>query len=71
MSARILNEVYYPTIDRPQIWDMQHLVTDGETFCHDERRHTGQLVCYSPTHCANIWFFQILTSVSHRERSSL
>src|SRR5262245_36376738 len=39
VSAGILNEVYYPTIDRPQIRDLQYLVTDGETFFHDERRH--------------------------------
>lgn len=39
LSAGVLNEVYYPTIDRPQIRDMQYLITDGKTFFHDERRH--------------------------------
>ena len=39
VSDGILNEVYYPTIDRPQIRDLQYLITDGETFFHDERRH--------------------------------
>jgi glucoamylase len=39
ISAGILNEVYHPTIDRPQIRDLQYLVTDGESFFHDERRH--------------------------------
>ena len=39
VSAGILNEVYYPTIDRPQIRDLQYLITDGKTFFHDERRH--------------------------------
>jgi GH15 family glucan-1,4-alpha-glucosidase len=34
----ILNEVYYPTIDRPQIRDLQYLITDGETFFHGERQ---------------------------------
>ncbi len=38
LSLGILNEVYYPTIDRPQIRDLQYLVTDGETFFLDERR---------------------------------
>ena len=38
VSHGILNEVYYPTIDRPQIRDMQLLVTDGETFFHEERK---------------------------------
>ncbi|TWU20886.1 glycoside hydrolase family 15 protein [Bythopirellula polymerisocia] len=40
VSAGILSEVYYPTIDQPQIRDLQFMITDGETFCHDERRHT-------------------------------
>ncbi|MGH7466493.1 MAG: glycoside hydrolase family 15 protein [Longimicrobiales bacterium] len=39
VSAGVLNEVYYPTVDRPQIRDLQYLVTDGESFFHDERRH--------------------------------
>jgi len=39
LSQGILNEVYYPTIDRPQIRDLQYLITDGATFFHDERRH--------------------------------
>src|SRR5512135_1665266 len=38
VSKGILNEVYYPTIDRPQIRDLQYLVSDGETFFSDERQ---------------------------------
>ncbi len=38
LSLGILNEVYYPTIDHPQIRDLQYLITDGKTFFHDERR---------------------------------
>ncbi len=38
VSHGILNEIYCPTIDRPQIRDMQFLITDGETFFHEERR---------------------------------
>ncbi len=38
VSKGILNEIYYPTIDRPQIRDLQYLITDGETFFSDERR---------------------------------
>ena len=34
-----VTEVYYPTIDSPQIRDLQFLVTDGESFFHDERRN--------------------------------
>src|SRR3954466_2397629 len=38
ISHGILNEVYFPTVDRPQIRDLQFLVTDGETFFHEEKR---------------------------------
>ena len=32
-SHGILNEIYHPTIDSPQVRDMEFLITDGETFC--------------------------------------
>ena len=35
----IITEVYYPTVDHPQIRDLQYLVTDGQTFFHEEKRH--------------------------------
>ncbi|MGB5197829.1 MAG: glycoside hydrolase family 15 protein [Candidatus Deferrimicrobium sp.] len=35
----VVTEVYYPTVDRPQLRDLQFLVTDGETFFHEEKRH--------------------------------
>jgi glucoamylase len=34
----IITEVYYPTVDHPQIRDLQFLITDGKTFFHDEKR---------------------------------
>ncbi len=37
-SHGVLNEIYYPTIDRAQVRDMEFLVTDGETFFHEEKR---------------------------------
>ena len=37
-SHGILDEVYHPTIDRPQMRDMGFLITDGETFVHEEKR---------------------------------
>src|ERR1035441_8966763 len=37
-SHGILNEVYHPTIDRAQVRDMEFLLTDGETFVHEEKR---------------------------------
>lgn len=39
ISRGVLNEIYYPTIDRPQVRDFQYVVTDGKTFFHDSRRH--------------------------------
>jgi len=38
VSHGVLNEIYYPTIDRPQTRDMEFLITDGETFFHEEKR---------------------------------
>lgn len=40
----ILTEIYYPTVDRPQVRDLQYLVTDGETFFHEEKRHLRSVV---------------------------
>lgn len=34
----VLTEVYYPTIDMPQIRDLQLLFSDGKSFCHEEKR---------------------------------
>lgn len=49
LSSGILNEVYYPTIDRPQIRDLQFLITDGETFLHEEKRDLeSKIECLSP-----------------------
>ncbi|QNI37746.1 glycoside hydrolase family 15 protein [Edaphobacter albus] len=38
LSHGILNEIYFPTIDRPQTRDMELLFSDGETFVHEEKR---------------------------------
>ena len=46
VSHGILNEVYYPTVDRPQIRDLQFLITDGESFLHEEKRDlTHEVAC--------------------------
>ncbi|HET6207507.1 MAG TPA: glycoside hydrolase family 15 protein [Terracidiphilus sp.] len=37
-SHGIVNEIYHPTIDHAQVRDMEFLVTDGETFLHEEKR---------------------------------
>src|SRR5437016_6222639 len=40
----ILTEIYYPTIDSPQTRDLQYLITDGETFFHEEKRDLASTV---------------------------
>ena len=39
-----ITEVYYPTVDRPQMRDLQFLVTDGESFFHEEKRDMSSRV---------------------------
>jgi glucoamylase len=34
-----LTEIYYPTVDTPQTRDMEYLISDGQTFFHEEKRH--------------------------------
>lgn len=46
VSHGILNEIYYPTIDRPQTRDMEFLITDGETFFHEEKRDLDHTFAY-------------------------
>ncbi|MBI3264829.1 MAG: glucan 1,4-alpha-glucosidase, partial [Acidobacteria bacterium] len=44
-----VTEVYYPTIDTPQVRDLQFLVTDGQALFHEEKRHLkSQTVRSSP-----------------------
>jgi glucoamylase len=48
LDAGCVTEIYYPTIDTPQIRDLQFLFTDGETFFHDERRNfISEIDCVS------------------------
>src|SRR5207247_7423198 len=37
LSHGIVNELYYPNADCPNTRDLQFLITDGETFCAEER----------------------------------
>ena len=39
-----ISEVYWPTVDRPQIRDLQFLVTDGRSFLHQETRDLATTV---------------------------
>ncbi len=53
-SVGVLNEAYYPTIDRPQIRDLQYLLTDGATFCHEERRHMENTTAWIEPHTLGV-----------------
>ena len=50
LSHGILNEIYYPTIDRPQVRDMQFLITDGQSFFHEEKRRPENTISYIEEH---------------------
>ena len=49
-SAGVINEIYFPTIDLPQIRDLQFLVSDGESFFHEERRDMASETEYLDEH---------------------
>lgn len=38
LAQGILTEIYWPYIDRPQVRDAEFLISDGETFFHEEKR---------------------------------
>src|SRR5579863_5971898 len=50
LSGGVVSEVFYPTIDHPQIRDLQFLISDGETFFHDERRNLEHSIEYLGRH---------------------
>jgi glucoamylase len=51
LSHGIVNEIYYPQVDRPNTRDFQFLITDGRTFCHEERRDLEHGVEYPERDC--------------------
>jgi len=46
LSHGIVNEIYYPNVDCPNTRDFQFLITDGATFCHEERRDLDHRIEY-------------------------
>jgi glucoamylase len=46
LSHGIINEVYYPRVDQACIRDLGLLVTDGQDFFSEEKRHTQSEVVY-------------------------
>jgi len=51
LSHGIINEIYYPRVDQPNTRDFQFLISDGETFCHEEKRDLNHEVEYPERDC--------------------
>jgi len=50
VSDGVISEVYFPTLDHPQIRDLQFLISDGETFFHDAHRNLENKIEYLGEH---------------------
>ena len=62
LSHGILNEIYYPHVDQPNTRDFQFLISDGETFCHEEKRDLDHLIEYPARDCL---FYRLTNSEPH------
>ena len=51
LSHGIVNEIYYPHVDQPNTRDFQFLISDGETFCHEEKRDLDHEIEYPERDC--------------------
>ncbi len=51
LSHGIVNEIYYPNVDQPNTRDFQFLITDGGTFCHEEKRDLDHAIEYPERDC--------------------
>ena len=59
LSHGIVNEIYYPTVDQPNTRDFQFLISDGETFCHEEKRDLDHRIEYPERDCV---FYRLTNS---------
>jgi glucoamylase len=59
LSHGIVNEIYYPHVDKPNTRDFQFLISDGETFCHEEKRDLNHAVEYPARDCL---FYRVTNS---------
>jgi glucoamylase len=64
LSHGIVNEIYYPYVDHPNTRDFQFLISDGETFCHEEKRDLDHAIEYPERDC----LFYRLTNSEPRGR---
>src|SRR5262249_33745041 len=51
--------IYYPHVDAPNTRDFQFLISDGETFCHEEKRDLEHMVEYPEHNCV---FYRLTNS---------
>lgn len=51
LSHGIVNEIYYPCVDEPNTRDFQFLISDGKTFCHEEKRDLDHQIEYPERDC--------------------
>src|SRR5258708_3201034 len=59
LSHGIIDEIYYPHVDQPNTRDFQFLITDGETFCHEEKRGLEPRMEYPERDCV---FYRLTNS---------
>src|ERR1019366_8310189 len=59
LSHGIVNEIYYPTVDQPNTRDLQFLISDGETFCREEKRDLDHRIEYPERDCV---FYRLTNS---------
>lgn len=59
LSHGIVNEIYYPNVDRPNTRDFQLLISDGKSFCHEEKRDLDHQIDYPERDCL---FYRLINS---------
>ena len=59
LSHGIVDEIYFPHVDSPNTRDLQFLITDGESFCHEERRDLVHKIEYPEQ---NALFYRLTNS---------
>jgi len=59
LSHGIINEIYYPRVDQPNTRDFEFLISDGETFCHEEKRDLRHRVDYP---CRDVLLYRLTNS---------
>jgi glucoamylase len=59
LSHGIINEIYYPRVDQPNTRDFEFLISDSETFCHEEKRDLRHHLDYP---CHDVLLYRLTNS---------